>query len=363
METGIEKMLIEKMLIEEAGKNGYASYRIPGIVVTSLGTLLVYYETRRESGDDWSTQGIGMKRSTDGGKTFTPRTMLVSDPAGAINNPVMIASRDGRVHFFWQKRYREAFYQVSTDDGCTFSSPICLTPVLEQFRKKYNWTLFALGPGHGIELRNGRFVIPVWLANGEGNHHFPSQVGTLVSDDGGKTWHAGDIIQGSENPADPFACPNETQAVELSDGSVLFNMRHSGSHHVRYISVSPNGKDHFSPPCPDTTLPDSMYFGSIIRTNQPGQILFINCANRKNANKGSWAPRKWLTLRVSSDNAKTWKASKVLEEYGGYADLALSADGERYYCLYENGCLPNNIDPQRLTLAVLPKDWIFESPQ
>lgn len=116
--------------------------------------------------------------------------------------------------------------------------------------KKYNWTLFALGPGHGIELRNGRFVIPVWLANGEGNHHFPSQVGTLVSDDGGKTWHAGDIIQVSENPADPFACPNETQAVELSDGSVLFNMRHSGSHHVRYISVSPNGKDHFSPPVP-----------------------------------------------------------------------------------------------------------------
>lgn len=349
---------IRKIRIEEGGENGYRSYRIPGIVVTAQGTILVYYETRADQADDWSTQGIGMKRSTDGGRTFSERTMLVHDPAGAVNNPVMIASRDGRVHFFWQKQYREAFYQISEDDGRTFGPPVRITPAVEQLRREYAWTLFALGPGHGIELRNGRLVIPVWLARGEGNSHSPSQISTLVSDDGGQSWQPGQIIRGSENPADPFACPNETQAVELGDGSVMLNIRHSGTDHHRYVSVSPNGKDGFTIPRPDAMLPDSMCFGSIIHTDVPGELLFVNCANREDANAGGWAPRRRLTLRLSRDDGRSWACSRMLEEFGGYADLALAPDGKSCYCFYENGVAPNSIDPKRLTLAVLGREWL-----
>ena len=347
-------------MIEESGSNGYCSYRIPGIVVTARGTILLYYETRRESVNDWSTQGIGMRRSTDGGRSFHERTMLVFDPGGCINNPVMIASRDGRVHFFWQKNYREAFYQTSEDDGQTFGPPVCITPALEPFRKDCDWTLFALGPGHGIELCSGRFVLPVWLSTGKGNDHFPTQISTLVSDDGGKSWQTGEIITGSENPLDPFACPNETQAVERSDGSVMLNIRHSGSNHFRYVSVSPDGKTHFTTPQPDPTLPDSMCFGSVIRTHHDGEILFINCANRTGANQGGWAPRKFLTLRLSKDDAKTWAYSKVVAEFGGYADLALSCDGTKYYCFYENGVSPESIDPKQLSFSILSKEWLME---
>lgn len=344
--------------IEHYGIGGFMSYRIPGIVVTAQGTLLVYYETRLEPSNDWSTRGIGMKRSTDGGKTFGPRQMLAYSEGLAVNNPLMIASKDGSVHFFWQKDYRQAFYQVSEDDGVTFSEPVCLTEAMEQFRKQYDWSLYAFGPGHGIELKNGRLVVPVWLANGDGNNHYPTQVSTLVSDDGGKSWQAGELVRGSENTADPFAWPNETQTVELSDGSVLLNIRHNGSNHFRYTAVSPNGKDHFTVPRPDFTLPDSICFGSIVRAGSGKDILFVNCANRENALPNGWAPRRKLTVRLSVDDAKNWKYSRQLTETGGYADIAASPDGTAYYCFFEQDNPPDNRDPRQLTLAVFDQSWL-----
>lgn len=349
---------LKEVKIEHYGEDGFMSYRIPGVVVTVKGTVLVYYETRLEPSNDWSTRGVGMKRSTDGGKTFSSRKMLAYSEDLAVNNPLMIASKDGRVHFFWQKDYRQAFYQVSEDDGLTFSEPVCLTPAMEQFRKEYNWSLYAFGPGHGIELQNGRLVIPVWLANGEGNNHFPTQVSTLVSDDGGKSWQAGEIVRGSENTADPFAWPNETQVVELSDGSVMLNIRHNGANHFRYVSLSPNGKDHFSIPQPDKAMPDSICFGSIVRTNHENEILFVNCANRENARPNGWAPRRKLTVRLSEDDARTWKYSRQLTEVSGYADIAASPDGNRFYCFFEQDNPPDNKDPKQLTLAIFNREWL-----
>jgi sialidase-1 len=230
---------------------------------------------------------------------------------------------------------------------------------MEQFRKQYDWSLYAFGPGHGIELQNGRLLIPLWLANGEGNHHFPTQVSTLVSDDGGKNWHTGEIVWGSENLDDPFAWPNETQAVELSNGSVMLNIRHNGTNHFRYVTISSNGKDHFSIPQPDFALPDSICFGSIVRANTEKDILFVNCANRENANLKGWAPREKLTVRLSEDDAKTWKYSRQLADVSGYADIAASPDGTTYYCFFEQDNPPGNKDPKQLMLAVFDRQWLI----
>ncbi|MBU3812851.1 MAG: glycoside hydrolase, partial [Candidatus Niameybacter stercoravium] len=165
--------------IENYNEGRFKSYRIPGIVISSKGTIIVYYETRLSAYDDWSAMGIGMKRSTDQGKTFSKRQMIAISEDLAVNNPVMIASQDGRIHFLWQKDYRQLFYQVSTDDGLTFSDPVSILDAVTAFKEEYCWSLFAIGPGHGIEMRNGRLVVPIWLARGEGNNHYPTQVSTL----------------------------------------------------------------------------------------------------------------------------------------------------------------------------------------
>ena len=55
-----------------AGDDGRKLYRIPGIVVTHRGTILAYAEGRRYTGSDWDTIDIVLRRSTDGGATFSP---------------------------------------------------------------------------------------------------------------------------------------------------------------------------------------------------------------------------------------------------------------------------------------------------
>src|SRR6478752_5604711 len=72
--------LLEKIDLFEAEKDGYALYRIPGIVVTAKGTALAYCEARLNSGSDWGTIDIMLRRSTEGGKTWQPRAKVANVP-------------------------------------------------------------------------------------------------------------------------------------------------------------------------------------------------------------------------------------------------------------------------------------------
>ncbi|MGM9684533.1 MAG: hypothetical protein ACI3XQ_13130, partial [Eubacteriales bacterium] len=69
----------------------YERYRIPGMLVTAAGTLLVYTEARRGA-DDWSMMDVLMKRSEDGGKTFGKATALARGTKDhpTVNNPVTV---------------------------------------------------------------------------------------------------------------------------------------------------------------------------------------------------------------------------------------------------------------------------------
>ena len=53
--------------------------RIPGIVVLDDGTLLTCNECRQ--GDDWSAIDIGLRRSTDGGRTWE-ECLRIAEKAG-----------------------------------------------------------------------------------------------------------------------------------------------------------------------------------------------------------------------------------------------------------------------------------------
>jgi sialidase-1 len=55
-----------------SGTNGYHTYRIPAIVTTPKGTLLAFCEGRKTSRSDHGDLDLVLRRSTDGGKTWTP---------------------------------------------------------------------------------------------------------------------------------------------------------------------------------------------------------------------------------------------------------------------------------------------------
>src|SRR4051812_27531628 len=88
----------------------------------------------------------------------------------------------------------------------------------EAVQEEYAWQAFGTGPAHGIQLRSGRLVVPVWLSKGTGgNAHRPSVVSTIYSDDAGKTWKRGEIVA---NETDPLTNPNESVLAQLADGRV-----------------------------------------------------------------------------------------------------------------------------------------------
>lgn len=236
---------IESTLLWHAGDQGYDTYRIPGIVVSRRGVVLAYGVARRHLQDgDWSDSDIMLRRSVDGGEHWEPSKKIAGDSHGVTDNPVAIASRKkGVVHFLYQHNYARVFYMRSKDDGASFSKPVDITSALDSLKAQFAWTVVALGPGHAIELRSGRLLVPVWLAEGAQTvngqrRHAPSAITTLYSDNHGKTWKHGDLI--ARNSTE-MSNPNEFQLIQLADGSVMANIRTGDKRQKRAVATSPDG--------------------------------------------------------------------------------------------------------------------------
>lgn len=348
---------VQKQMLFHSQQGGYESYRIPGIVVTKKGSLLAYAEARKSTRGDWGPIDIVLRRSTDRGRTWSPLQVIAQVPGPKSKNPVALAQnlahpsdvtynnpvaiadhKSGAVHFLFCLEYMRAFYMHSNDDGQTFSPPVEITKTFDAFRPEYPWKVLATGPGHGIQLRNGRLLVPLWLSTGTGGHaHRPSVTATIFSDDQGKTWKRGDIAV--PDTAD-FIFPNETSAAQLSDGRVLLNVRTESKSHRRTIVTSPDGASRWSPPRFDQALLEPICFGSLLSLG--GKRLAFS--NPDNLDKSGARPepgknrdRKNLTVQFSADDGTTWSRKLVIEPgWSGYSDLAYGKD-KTIYLFYEHG--------------------------
>lgn len=337
-----------------SGSEGYAVYRIPGIVATPAGTLLAYAEARRLNAADWGSIDLVMRRSEDGGVTWSAQRVIarvegelaqnpvarVSRPPDVItyNNPVAIADRrKGVVHFLFCVEYMRVFYMRSEDDGRTFGKPVEITAAFEAFRPEYNWKVVATGPGHGIQLRSGRLLVPVWLSTSEDNAHHPNVVATIYSDDGGATWKRGAI---AASGGGEVVNPNESAAVQLADGRVMLNVRSTSAPHRRIVMTSPDGVAGWTAPRFQPELLEPVCFGSIIAAGRR-TLLFVNPHDDR--------ARRNLLVQRSDDNGQTWKPEVVLEPgWAGYADIT-PGPRNSIFVLYERG----EIDPNRFRIAAL----------
>ncbi|MEX0676233.1 MAG: sialidase family protein [Pirellulales bacterium] len=377
--------LMEKTDLFVAGQGGYRSYRIPSLVVTPNGSLLAFCEAR-QTGGDWGPIEILMRRSADGGKNWSePKKMaeiegphrknpaalamkLAGPDAVTQNNPLLIAdAKTGAVHLLFCHEYMRCFYRRSDDDGQTFSKSVEITAAFEPFRRHYDWKVLATGPGHGVQLKSGRLIVPVWLSTGTGGGaHRPSVVTTLYSDDHGAKWQCGDIVAGE---TDPLVNPSEAEAIELADGPVLLNMRSESKQNRRAIAVSPDGAANWTRPALDDELVEPICMASLCRLSKESpdgknRILFANPANLERAGgkaePGKSRDRKNLTVRLSYDEAQSWPVAKTLESGpSAYSDLAVGPDGT-IYCLYERSSRIDNVFAPSLTLARFNLEWLTD---
>jgi sialidase-1 len=372
---------LEKLDLFEADKDGYKLYRIPGVVVTKRGVVLGYCEARKTGKSDWDTIDIMLRRSADNGRTWdSPRKIVdVAGPKSknpvalernqaypddvTYNNPVAIVDhKTGAVHFLFCLEYARCFYMRSDDDGVTFTKPVEITSTFEGFRARYNWRVIATGPAHGIQLKSGRLIVPVWLSLGtEGNGHGPSVTSVIYSDDRGRTWRAGEII-GLDTPG--LINPNETVAAQLADGRVMLNLRSVSKANRRAISFSRDGATGWSKAVFDEQLLEPICMASVARLSEkPNRIIFANPDNLARADgrdtPGLRRDRKNLTIKLSYDEARTWPVSKTLEPGpSAYSDLAVGRDGT-IFCFHEAAGADGNLSKSgRLTLARFNLEWL-----
>ncbi len=334
-------LLFATLDLFEAGQGGYMTYRIPGMVRLGDGTLLAYAEARKDGAGDWADIDLVMRRSEDGGNRWSERVVLADIGTETVNNVVAIAGRGKHeVHLVYCVNYARAYYRHSVNAGRSFSEPVEITSAFEPLRKQYDWNVIATGPGHGIRLKTGRLLIPVWLSTG-GKAHRPSVVSTLYSDDEGKIWKTGEIILG------PLRNPSETAAVELKDGRVMMNLRSESDALRRAVVYSRDGVSGWSTPAFVTELKEPVCMASLLRYpvgKKP--LLFANpdhLDDEAPGRKGRNSQRRNLTLQGSWDEGQSWRVIEVIDpEVSAYSDMAVNARGE-VLILYEKGSRKGNM--------------------
>ncbi|MEI7420888.1 MAG: sialidase family protein [Prolixibacteraceae bacterium] len=338
-----EKSLTQNLIdinLFASGTDGYNTFRIPAIVTSSKGTILAIAEGRKNSSSDTGNIDLVLKRSTDNGKTWSSLKVIWDDGDNVCGNPAPVVDYStGTIYLLstWNlgsdhesqiinqtsKDSRRVFILQSTDDGQTWSSPMEITTSA----KLPNWTWYATGPCHGIQLvkgkNAGRLIIPCDHIEAVNKKYFSH---IIFSDDHGKTWQLG-----GTTPQDQV---NECTTAELSDGRLMLNMRnYDRTQKARKVSISSDGGSTWGNIYSDKSLPEPICQGSLlsysIKSTGQTKLLFLNPADE---NK-----RQNMTLRMSSDNGATWEKSKVL--FAGpaaYADLTQLKNGN-IGCLYEAG--------------------------
>lgn len=339
---------LEKIDLFVSGEGGYNSYRIPAILVSNNGTILVFCEGRKHSVSDTGDIDIILRRSTDGGKTWEEPRVIADAGKDVFGNPAPVLDRrTGIIYLFltWnlaekgerliltESAPRTVWLMKSLDDGKTWSEPMDIT----KYVKREDWTWYATGPGHGIQLENGRMIIPcdhaVRLKPGEvfdPNKHYYSHI---IYSDNGLSWHVGGVV--------PRAGTNECQVAELSNGSLYLSMRNYDGSYRRAYSISEDSGITWSEVKIDEKLVDPICQASIVSDPKRKIVAFCNPASLEREN---------LTLRISYDDCKSWtKSITVYQGPSAYSDLAILDD--MILCLYENG---DNTAYERISLTRIP---------
>ena len=344
----------------ESGQEGYACFRIPAVVTATSGVLLAFAEGRTNGCSDTGDIDLVMKRSEDGGKTWSALQVVWSDGDNTSGNPAPVVDEETGEIFLLSTRNlgidrepqiidqtsvdtRRVFVMSTTDEGRSWSVPREITTDV----KLSNWTWYATGPGSGIQIKRGahrgRLIIACDHIEAETKHYYSH---VIYSDDHGQTWQLG----GST----PQHQVNESEVAELSDGRLLLNMRnYDRSQKNRKIAWSTDGGESWSDIQSDPVLIEPICQASLQRYQFDDEgrsiLLFSNPASKTR--------RDSMTIRVSFDEGVSWPLEKLLHTgQAAYSDLVRLPDDD-IGILYEAG--PSQDEPyQGIVFERISKSWV-----
>lgn len=348
--TAQQSPVVLSQVLFEKGYNGYHTFRIPSIAVANDGTILAFAEGRKKGGGDSGDIDLVLRRSVDGGKTWGDMITVWDDGTNVCGNPAPIVDRaSGRIvllstwnrgddhekdiHRRLSKDTRRVFMLTSDDNGLTWSTSREIT----QMAKKPEWTWYATGPCHGIQLlkgkNKGRMVVACDYGEyiTEGKAEAASTHSMLIySDDKGETWQIG---------GESGRGGNESTVAELKNGDLMLNMR--GARYpdrltrgpYRQVAVSKDGGLTLGEMYGDSALEEPVCQATIINYLNKGKLsqTLVFC------NPNHESKRENLTLKISRDSGKTWtQAHCVTKGCAAYSDIAQLPSGD-VAVFYEQG--------------------------
>lgn len=332
-----------------AGREGYRSYRIPAIIREPGGDLLAFCEGRKNNAADFGDIDIVMKRSIDKGKTWSALSVIADNGNLQAGNPAPVvdlldpAYPGGRIFLFYNtgndqeaemvkgNGLRECYYITSADGGRNWSAPVNITAAVHRplkpdhntaYQFPEDWRAYANTPGHALQVTEGKYRGRIYVA---ANHsagpprpkagHYSAH--GYFTDDHGITFRISQTVR--------WPGSNESTAAALSEGKLMLNSRNQSGHpRARIVSVSSDGGATWDTTYADRRLPDPVCQGSLLNIGKKkGRAVLAFC------NPADTAFRRNLTLRISTDEGRTWiKNYTVSNETGSnggdpaaYSDL------------------------------------------
>ncbi|MDO4228576.1 MAG: sialidase family protein [Capnocytophaga sp.] len=340
--------------VRDKKQDGIECYRIPGLATTNKGTLIAVYDNRYNNCKDLQENvNVGMSRSTDGGQTWEPMKEIMdlgewgglSNQLNGIGDPAVLVDKTTGtiwVAALWlhgQDKDKMAWWaskpgmtpqetgQImlvkSDDDGLSWSDPINITSQT----KDPKWYLFFNGPGNGITLKDGKIM---FAAQYKDENQVPHST-LIYSNDHGKTWICG---TGAKSHT------TEAQVVQLSDGSIMLNMRDDRNRenkdnlYGRSVAITTDfGKTWTEHATSRKALVEPNCMASIINYTDNIGKEYLFFSNPADPNQ-----RVNMTIKASNDDGNTWDKMPQIKLYAnsgfGYSCMSL-IDNKYIGILYE----------------------------
>lgn len=354
LETVSPRGIVHRMGVgvRKAGDDGSKAYRIPGLVTTRRGSLLAVYDVRYNNSKDLQEHiDIGLSRSTDGGRTwekmrrpisFGQRGGLPMAQNGAGDPAILVdkTTGDAWIASIWTHGMGVATAWWSTvpgispdytaqlvmsrssDDGKTWSQPVSVTPQL----KDSTWAFFFEGPGRGITTSDGTLVFAMQYTEFDAGR--TPHAGIIYSKDHGRTWQRHVAAKDSTT---------EAQVAELSDGTLMLNMRDNRGGSRSVATTRDLGRTWTEHPSSRSALREPVCMASLIAVKADENVLgrHILLFSNPDTVKG----RHHITIKASLDDGMSWnEIDQVLldeDEGWGYSCLTM-VDAETVGILYES---------------------------
>ncbi|XP_036401477.1 sialidase-4-like [Megalops cyprinoides] len=373
-----------KTTLFQRKKNG-ETFRIPALIsfreeTSGQETYLAFAEKRTASKDEdakllvmrrgirknqnikWSPLEELQSASLPGHRTMNPCPVYES-----YSNTLFlffICVKDGVTEQQQIKKRKNAArlcYISSNDKGQSWNQKEGPIDIGEKFKEidekmKNDWATFAVGPGHGIQMKSGRLIIPAYAYSIP--HNVKSHAFSFYSDDQGETWLVGKLIDRESGECQMAEIVNHNGISQL-----YCNARNTKDYRVEALSKNEGASFEKANLVQKLVEEKDGCQGSVISFPKPLS------EDEDGVQKDGQSSARWLLyshptkkrkhvgvyLNKSPLGAPGWEEPWIIYHGpSGYSDLTHHEGTERFACLME--CGDENYDEKIVFVEFSLKD-------